>query len=303
VNKVLVIMGPTAVGKTEISVEIGRKINGEIICMDSRQIYNHLIIGTAMPDEETKKMVPHHLFGSIDPRTHFTAYDYKKIAEKKIDEVLNRRNTPILVGGTGLYLDALRKGFLNVKSDYGLRTYLRKLEKNNPGVLRKILVDLDPQRALQIHPNDLKRIIRAIEIYVVTGIKMGDIVKENRQSDSSFDYHIVILDRERQELHERINKRVHQMIDEGLINEVQNLLSLGYSPTLNSLNTIGYKEVIQYLYGKIDFDEMVHQIKVNTRNYARRQIIYFRKIEFAQWINLSKTSQEDVINQIVKDFV
>ncbi len=186
-NKVLVIAGPTAVGKTEISVEIARRINGEIICMDSRQIYSNLIIGTAMPDEETKKMIPHHLFGSIDPRIHFTAFDYKKMAEKKIGEVLSRGNKPILVGGTGLYLDALRKGFLNVKSDYGLRTYLRKLEKNNPGVLRKILVDLDPQRAIKIHPNDLKRIIRAIEIYVVTGIKMGEIVKENRQSDNSFD--------------------------------------------------------------------------------------------------------------------
>ncbi|POZ92204.1 tRNA (adenosine(37)-N6)-dimethylallyltransferase MiaA [Petrotoga halophila] len=302
-NTVLVIAGPTAVGKTKVSVEIARRINGEIICMDSRQIYSHLIIGTAMPDEETKQMIPHHLFGSIDPGTHFTAFDYKKIAEKKIGEVLNRGNIPILVGGTGLYLDALRKGFLNVKSDYGLRTYLRKLEKNNPGVLRKILVDLDPQRAQKIHPNDLKRIIRAIEIYVVTGIKMGDIVKENRQSDNTFDYRIFILDRERQELHERINKRVHQMIDEGLIEEVQNLLSSGYPTTLNALNTIGYKEVIQYLYGKIDFNEMIHQIKVNTRNYARRQIIYFRKIESAKWINLSKTNQEDVVDQIVSEII
>jgi len=303
VNKVLVISGPTAVGKTEISIEIARRINGEIICMDSRQIYSHLIIGTAMPDEETKKLVPHHLYGSVDPRTHFTAFDYKKLAEKKIGEVLNRGNTPVLVGGTGLYLDALRKGFLNVKSDYGLRTYLRKLETNNPGVLRKILVDLDPQRAQKIHPNDLKRIIRAIEIYVITGIKMGEIVKENRQDENSFDYHIIVLDRERQELHERINKRVHQMIDEGLIEEVRNLLSLGYSTTLNALNTIGYKEVVQYLYGKIDFNEMVHQIKVNTRNYARRQIIYFRKIEGAKWINLSKTSQEEVVDQILSEFI
>ncbi|RLL85347.1 tRNA delta(2)-isopentenylpyrophosphate transferase [Petrotoga sp. HKA.pet.4.5] len=302
-NKVLVIAGPTAVGKTEISIEIARRINGEIICMDSRQIYSHLIIGTAMPDEETKKLVPHHLYGSVDPRTHFTAFDYKKLAEKKIGEILNRGNTPVLVGGTGLYLDALRKGFLNVKSDYGLRTYLRKLETNNPGVLRKILVDLDPQRAQKIHPNDLKRIIRAIEIYVITGIKMGEIVKENRQDENSFDYHIIVLDRERQELHERINKRVHQMIDEGLIEEVRNLLSLGYSTTLNALNTIGYKEVVQYLYGKIDFNEMVHQIKVNTRNYARRQIIYFRKIEGAKWINLSKTSQEEVVDQILSEFI
>lgn len=300
-KKVLIIAGPTGVGKTDFSVKIAQVLNGEIVCLDSRQIYKYFKIGTAFPDEVTLKTVKHHLFGEIDPSINFTAYDYKIKAENIIENIINQGKLPILVGGTGFYIDALLNGFLNVESNYGLRSYLRKLEDNNPGILRKILVDLDPQSALKIHPNDIKRIIRAIEIYIVTGNKMGEIIKENKTKNKKFDFDIFILDRNRQELHERINQRVEKMLEQGLIDEVKYLLSLGYSKNLNALNTIGYKEVIQYLEGRIDFNKMVHLIKVHTRNYARRQIIYFRRLEKAKWINLSLDSEENVIKQIIKN--
>ncbi|HOB15845.1 MAG TPA: tRNA (adenosine(37)-N6)-dimethylallyltransferase MiaA [Defluviitoga sp.] len=298
-NKVLIITGPTAVGKTEISIRVAQELDGEIICMDSRQIYKNLKIGTSFPDEQTLKLVKHHLFGFVELDEHFTAYDYKLAAEKTIEEVLNNNKFPILVGGTGLYIDALQKGFLNVESDHGVRTYLRKLENENPGILRKMLTDIDPESALRIHPNDVKRTIRALEVYIVTGKRMGELIKFQGPEQPKFNYEIVVLDRDRKELHERINQRTEKMLKEGLIEEVNNILSLGFSKNLNSLNTIGYKEVIKYLEGEIEYDTMVHKMKVNTRNYARRQIIYFRRFENSLWLNLSELSEEDAIRKII----
>lgn len=298
-DKVLIITGPTAVGKTEISIKVAHQLNGEIVCLDSRQVYKDLKIGTSFPDEQTMKLMKHHLFGFVELDEHFTAYDYKLVAEKTIDEIIMNDRIPILVGGTGLYIDALQKGFLNVESDYGVRTHLRKLENENPGVLRKILTDIDPESALRIHPNDIKRTIRAIEIYIVTGKRMGELIKYEGPERPKYDYEIVVLDRDRKELHERINLRVEKMLEEGLIEEVKKILEEGFSKNLNSLNTIGYKEVIKYLEGELDYDTMVHKIKVNTRNYARRQIIYFRRFEDALWLNLSEISENDAIREII----
>lgn len=298
-DKVLIITGPTAVGKTEISIKVAQQLNGEIVCLDSRQVYKDLKIGTSFPDEQTMKLMKHHLFGFVELDEHFTAYDYKLVAEKTIDEIIMNDRIPILVGGTGLYIDALQKGFLNVESDYGVRTHLRKLENENPGVLRKILTDIDPESALRIHPNDIKRTIRAIEIYIVTGKRMGELIKYEGPERPKYDYEIIVLDRDRKELHERINLRVEKMLEEGLIEEVKKILEAGFSKNLNSLNTIGYKEVIKYLEGELDYDTMVHKIKVNTRNYARRQIIYFRRFEDALWLNLSEISENDAIREII----
>jgi tRNA dimethylallyltransferase len=297
--KVLIITGPTAVGKTEISIKVAQQLDGEIICLDSRQIYKDLKIGTSFPDEQTMKLVKHHLFGFVELDKHFTAYDYKLAAEETIDEILKNGKMPILVGGTGLYIDALQKGFLNVESDYGVRTHLRKLENENPGILRKILTDIDPESALRIHPNDIKRTIRAIEIYYVTGKRMGELIKFEGPEQPKYDYEIVVLNRDRKELHERINLRVEKMLDEGLIEEVKNILESGFSKNLNSLNTIGYKEVIKYLEGEFDYNTMVHKIKVNTRNYARRQIIYFRRFEDVLWMNLSEIPEADAVREII----
>ena len=297
--KVLIITGPTAVGKTEISIKVAQQLDGEIICLDSRQIYKDLKIGTSFPDEQTMKLVKHHLFGFVELDKHFTAYDYKLAAEETIDEILKNGKMPILVGGTGLYIDALQKGFLNVESDYGVRTHLRKLENENPGVLRKILTDIDPESALRIHPNDIKRTIRALEVYYVTGKRMGELIKFEGPEQPKYDYEIVVLNRDRKELHERINLRVEKMLDEGLIEEVKNILESGFSKNLNSLNTIGYKEVIKYLEGEFDYNIMVHKIKVNTRNYARRQIIYFRRFEDVLWLNLSEIPEEDAVREII----
>lgn len=283
--KIPVILGPTAVGKTGILTELDNDF--EVVSCDSRQIYKYMNIGTAKPTQEEQNKIKHHLIDFINPDQYYNAYLYRLDALKVIKDILNRGKIPIISGGTGLYFDAIYKGFFESPSSLTLRSYLRKLESSQPGIIREILKDVDPESFLRIHPNDLKRSIRALEIYIISGKRMSDLIK-NQKIESPYEFNIIILDRNRKELHERINLRVEKMIEDGLIDEVKNLLSMGYNKNLNSLNTIGYKEVLEYIEGKYDFDKMIHLIKRNTRRYARRQIIYFRGYENATWINLSQ---------------
>lgn len=283
--KIPVILGPTAVGKTGILTQLGNDF--EVVSCDSRQIYKYMNIGTAKPTEEERKSIKHHLIDFVEPDQYYNAYMYRLDALRVIKDILNRGKIPIVSGGTGLYFDAIYKGFFESPGSLTLRSYLRKLETVQPGIIREILKDVDPESYLRIHQNDLKRSIRALEIYIVSGKRMSDLIK-NHKTESPYEFNIIILDRERKELHERINLRVETMLKNGLIDEVKSLLNMGYNKNLNSLNTIGYKEVLEYIEGKYDHDKMVHYIKRNTRRYARRQIIYFRGYENATWINLTE---------------
>lgn len=302
--KIAIVGGPTAVGKTDIMVEVCEEIGAEIISMDSRQIYRYMDVGTAKPTPEQRKRVPHHMIDIIDPDEYYNAFMYRKDSLKAVEDVLKRGKIPVYVGGTGLYADALVRGiFEGVPADENIRKELRELERREPGILRKMLEEFDPEAATHIHPNDLKRTIRALEVYMKTGRRISELQKEAKGDDRFF---IIVLTRERYELYERINKRVDKMIEMGLVDEVKKLLEMGYSKDLNSMKTIGYREVIDYLEGKYDFDRMVHLIKRNTRHFARRQIIWFKRYKEAVWYNLTfegkRKVKEELKRLIVENF-
>ena len=280
-----IVYGPTGVGKTELLVEVCERLDCEIISMDSRQIYRYMDIGTAKPSEEQRERVVHHMIDILDPDEYYNAYLYRKDSLKILEDVQKRGKRVVFVGGTGLYVDALTRGiFDGVPADENIRKELRKLEEENPGILRKMLEDVDPESAIRIHPNDLKRTVRALEVYLLTGKRIS-ILRKRARGDERFV--IVVLTRERKELYERIDSRAELMVESGLIEEVKRLLDMGYSRELNSMNTIGYRETLDYLDGKYDFQHYVHVLKRNTRHFARRQIIWSRRYEDALKLNLT----------------
>jgi len=303
-GKILIVSGPTGVGKTELMLEVCEKVNGEIVSMDSRQIYRYMDIGTAKPSPKDRERVPHHMIDILNPDEYYNAFLYRKDSLKVMEEILKKGKIPVFVGGTGLYADALVRGiFEGVPADENVRRKLRELEEREPGILRKMLEEFDPESATRIHPNDMKRTIRALEVYMKTGMRISDLRKRAKGSDR---FKIVVLNRDREELYRRINERVEKMLKDGLIEETKKLLDMGYSRNLNSLNTIGYKEVIDYLDGKIDYDKMKHLIKRNSRRFARRQIIWYRRYDDAVWIDLSelgfKKAKEKLVEMILKEF-
>lgn len=294
--KIAIVGGPTGVGKTELMIEICEEIGAEIISMDSRQIYRYMDIGTAKPTLEQRARVPHHMIDLLDPDEYYNAFMYRKDALKVVEEVVKRGKIPVFVGGTGLYADALMRGiFEGVPADENIRKELRELERREPGILRKMLEEFDPEAATRIHPNDLKRTIRALEVYMKTGRRISELQKETKGDERFF---VIVLTRERNELYERINRRVDEMVRNGLVEEVKKLLEMGYSKDLNSMKTIGYKEVVGFLEGRYDFQKMVHFIKRNTRHFARRQLIWFKRYEDAIWYNLSQMEREEAKRKI-----
>ena len=297
-----IIYGPTGVGKTEILLDICEEINCQVISMDSRQIYRYMDIGTAKPTKEEQKRVKHHMIDIINPDEYYNAYMYRKDVLSLIEEFKKRNVKVVIAGGTGLYLDALVRGiFEGVPADENVRKELKKLHEQEPGILRKMLEDIDPQAAGKIHPNDLKRTIRALEVYMKTGKKISELQKNAKPSGK---YEIIILRRERKELYERINKRAEKMVEMGLVEETKRLLEMGYDENLSSMKTIGYKETIEYLKGKYDFSHFLHVLKRNTRHFARRQIIWSRRYKEAFKINLTldKNPRKKIKEKILETF-
>jgi len=300
--KIAIIGGPTAVGKTDLMVEVCEEINAEIVSMDSRQIYRYMDIGTAKPTPEQRERVHHHMIDILDPDEYYNAFLYRKDSLKTVEDILRRGKIPVYVGGTGLYADALVRGiFEGVPADENIRKELRELEKREPGILRKMLEEFDPEAATRIHPNDLKRTIRALEVYMKTGKRISELQKEARGDDRFF---IIVLTRERYDLYDRINKRAEKMVEMGLVEETEKLLEMGYNENLNSMKTIGYKETIDYLKGKYDFSHYLHVLKRNTRHFARRQIIWSRRYKEAFKINLTldKNPREKLKEKVLEIF-
>lgn len=282
-ENLLIITGPTGIGKTEISLKLANKYKGEIISSDSMQIYKKLDIGTAKVDLD-KTDIPHHMVDILEAHENFSVADFKIKAKEIISDINRRGDLPILVGGTGLFINSIvyNLDFTETKADYEYRDELRKiLEEKGSEFLYNKLFNLNKDMAAKIHPNNGQRIIRALEI-----LKSGN-EKENNFRQENEDYNLVFigLNMDRERLYERINSRVDKMIELGLVDEVRSLLDQGLNKNSQSLKAIGYKEVISYLEGEIEYSEMIDLIKKNSRHYAKRQLTWFRRDGRIKWFD------------------
>lgn len=299
---VIIMVGPTAVGKTDLSIEIASKIEGEIVSADSMQIYKYMNIGSAKPTQEEIKNIPHYLIDEIDPSKPFSVSDYQELAKKYIKQIIQKGKIPILAGGTGLYVNSILfdMDFSSMPSDHTFRKNLEKeAELYGNEKLHNRLKNIDINLAERIHPNNVKKVIRAIEVYERT----GEIIKNFEESfipNQEYQYILIGLTRDREELYDRINKRVDILIDKGLIEEVEELLKKGLTEKNISMKGIGYKEVIGYLHGEYDIEQAIWLIKRNTRRYAKRQLTWFKRYNEIKWYNLSEYSyQNEIINDIL----
>lgn len=300
--KVILIGGPTAVGKTKTSIELAKRLGGEIISADSMQIYNGMDIGSAKPSMAEREGIVHHLMDVANPLEPFSVSDFKKLAEAAIWDIHSRGKVSIVVGGTGLYMNALlyEMDFSEVKEDSKQRMALhRKAETEGPLALHQQLKSLDPDAALRIHPNNVKRVIRAIEIASEARGLQKDF-KKDLVENTQFDFYLMGLTGDRDKLYDRINKRVVQMLQLGLIEEVTALKNLGLNDSFVSMKGIGYKEIFPYLEGAQTFDETVQKIQQNTRNYAKRQLTWFRRYSNLKWYDVDSTTDLNTLIEIIE---
>ena len=290
--RILGFVGATASGKTSLSLSVAQHIPSEIICMDSMQIYRNMDIGTAKPTHEEQSIAPHHMIDIVDPKDPYSVAEYVDTARKVIADVLSRGNTPILVGGTGLYLQGLTMpmNYGGLPSDPAIRQQLtEELSLIGPDALHDKLAQVDPASAARLHPNDTRRVIRAIEIYQLTGIPMSEH-KTPTDADSPYDFTLYAIDWPRHILHERINQRVDTMMQDGLLDEVRSLVASGVSAQAQSMQGLGYKELLPVINDSLPLTDAVEQIKTGTRNYARRQLIWFRRDKRIQWLSSDELS-------------
>ena len=302
-NKILIIAGPTASGKTEFAIKCAKEFNGEIISADSMQIYKSLNIGTAKPTKEERKQTPHHLIDFVEPCMNFSVQQYVFCAKNEIDKIVEKGKLPIIVGGTGLYIKSLiyPYSFANSPKNDILRDYLNKLvEDCGIDYVYNLLEQADPDCAYKIHPNDTKRVVRALEICVSTGQKKSELNREENKKE--YDYLMLVLNPDRKQLYDIINNRVDKMFELGLENEIIKLLENNVvTKESQCMQAIGYKEFFDYFEDKITFEELKESIKKHSRNYAKRQITFFRGFEDAIWL----ANEKDKINSLstIKQFI
>ena len=288
----VVVAGPTGVGKTETSIKIAKALDAEIISGDSMQIYKYMDIGTAKISDEEKEGVVHHLIDILHPSEDFSVCEYAISCKEKAEDIYNRGKLPIIVGGTGLYIDSVVDGitFSPQKSDEAYREYLKNLaETQGNEYVHSMLKDIDRESYEKIHPNNVKRVIRALEYYRLTGETISEHNEKTKNIDSPYNCAYIFLTRNRDELYERIDKRVDLMIEAGLIDETKKLFSMGISSEATSMQAIGYKEIGEFLSGEVSLDEATDTLKKNSRHYAKRQITWFSRRKDAFVVNLSET--------------
>lgn len=302
-SPLVVIAGPTAVGKSEVAVELALRLNGEIISADSVQLYKFFNIGTAKLTPEEQKGVPHHLLDLLEPDESFSVADFQKLARQKIKEIQEKGEIPFLVGGTGLYIQAVIDpyNFPEMKGQEEIREKMRALwREGKGGELYRKLREVDPTAAARIHHNDFRRLSRALEVYYLTGKPISSYAHEEKHTASPYHLVMVGLTRNRTELYKRIEKRVDRMFAGGLIQEVQSLLERGYDPGLKPFQTLGYKQVVDYLRGVYDLETAIKEAKKATRNYAKRQLTWFRRDSRIRWFLLQEgVDYQKVVERIM----
>jgi tRNA dimethylallyltransferase len=299
-QKLLVIIGPTAVGKTKLSIELAKRYNGEIISGDSMQIYLGMDIGTAKIKVEEMEGIPHHLIDIKEPDEGFSAAEFQQLVRTKISEITSKGKLPIIVGGTGLYIQAVIYDyqFSEAPADEAFRLQLEERAKEiGNEALHLELTKIDPESASQIHPNNVRRVIRALEIYHCTGKIMSEY-QMNQQPDLLYETALIGLTMDRENLYERINTRVEIMISEGLLEEVSALYKQGVRGC-QSIQAIGYKEIYDYLDGKVSYHDAIESLKQNSRRYAKRQLTWFRNKMDVEWFDMTNVSNlSKKINEI-----
>lgn len=302
-DNVIVIIGPTASGKTKLSIELAKLINGEIISADSMQIYKYMDIGTAKPDEKEREGIKHYLIDEVYPDEEFSVARFKELSLKYIKEIINKGKVPIVAGGTGLYINSLIYNFefSDTICDWELRNKLAKeaMEKGNEYV-HNMLKEIDPVAAERIHKNNVKRVIRAIEVYTHTNKPISVHQEESRRIPPEYNFIIIGITMDRQKLYDRINKRVDRMIENGLVEEVKKLVEMGYDKSTIAMQGLGYKEILAYLRNEITLDEAIEILKRDTRRYAKRQITWFKRLEDVYWINMDELATQEKILKSIK---
>lgn len=295
--KVIVIAGPTASGKTALSIELAKKINGEIISSDSMQIYQDMNIGTAKVTPEEMQGIQHYLIDFVSPNERYSVSDFKKDSEKAIQTILAKGKVPIIAGGTGLYIDSLIYGieYPEMKFDEEYRNALMEQAQTEEGLSKLYLQasKIDEEAIQNISPNDKKRIIRILEVFKATGKNKTEQEKLSRKNGVKYDFQVFAIDMEREKLYERINKRVDSMFEQGLVQEVKSLREK-YNCFPTAMQGLGYKEVVDYLEGKYSYEEMVDKIKQETRHYAKRQLTWFRKNKQTVWLKAENGIQNNI---------
>ena len=300
--KLIIICGPTALGKTSTAIHLARTFNGEIIGADSMQIYRYMDIGTAKPTADEQSRVAHHMIDLIDPDEHFDARRFAEVAHKHIMKLYDRGITPFIVGGTGLYIKALVNGLFKAgPSDKHVRERLQEQARlYGPDFLHKTLRRHDPDTAERIHPNDTYRIIRALEVYELTGRTIAAFQREHGFKENRFKVLKIGLHINRELLYDRINHRVDVMIDSGFLNEVKRLLEMGYSDDLKSMQSIGYRHLIDFIKGRCSWDETLRTLKRDTRRYAKRQLTWFKADPEMVW---KEPGQLREIRRLIEKFL
>ena len=285
-NKVIIIGGPTASGKTSLSIELAKRINGEIVSADSMQIYKEMDIGTAKPNKEEMQGIKHYMLDFVNPNEAYSVANYKKDAKKAIEEIIKKGKTPIVVGGTGLYIDSLiyEIEYVDIETDLEYRNELEKIaDKDGLDTLYSKAKEIDPKAMEKISQNDRKRILRVLEIYHQTGKTKTELDASSRK-EPEYDYKMFAIDMNREVLYDRINRRVDIMIKNGLIEEVEKIYKK-YNEFPTAMQALGYKEVVEYLENKITKEEMIEKVKQESRRYAKRQLTWFRKNKDTIWLN------------------
>lgn len=300
----IILTGPTAVGKTELSINLAKSLNADIISADSMQIYEYMDIGSAKVTKEEMNGVTHYLIDEVKPNYAFSVSEFQRRANKYIEKIHQEGKNILVTGGTGLYLNSLIYNMDFAKSDANneLRDKLQQeLKENGIDYMHQKLKELDSDAADRIHKNNTKRVIRALEV-CLSGEKMNDFSNDLRFNEK-YEPIVIVLNREREHLYERINKRVDIMMDGGLIDEVKNLLSMGYTKDMISMQGIGYKEIIKHLDGEYTLDEAVEIIKRDSRRYAKRQLTWFRRYKDAKWFNLDEYSDKKELEKEVNNYI